>query len=678
MKNIYTKFKLFLIVGGIVLLAPFHVYADSSLDNIDITELSLEELMDIKITSVSKKPEKIYDAAAAIFVITQDDIRRSGVTSIPEALRMVPGVDVARIDANKWAITSRGFNGRFANKLLVLIDGRSVYTPLFSGVYWDMQDTMLEDIERIEVIRGPGATLWGSNAVNGVINIITKHAKETQGVLVTTGAGTEEQGFGSVRYGKAVGDTSYVRAYIKYFNRDNAELDSDDDPNDEGDVIRGGFRLDRETSNANSWTVQGDIFEGNVGQTVTVASLSAPFTETIQEDAEIFGGNILTRWKHIFSKSSDMALQMHYDRTERSDSVFSEDRDTFDIDFQHHFFLTQQQEIVWGLGYRFTNDNIENSFAVTFDPNSRESNLYSAFIQDDIMLVTDLLRLTLGSKFEHNDYTGFEVQPSTRLLWTPSLRHTAWVSVSRSVRTPSRAENDIKIVDQVAPTGFPFPSLAFVNVYGNTDLESEKLLAYELGYRIRATDEIFIDVATFFNIYDDLVTLEVLNSSSIETSPAPAHLVIPAQADNKMDGETYGVELSIDWHPLDWWRFEAAYSYLKIQLHIDEDSTDTISENEEGESPLNKFSLRSSMELGKNVEFDVWFRYIDSLPGRNIDDYFTIDSRLGFHLSKNLEFSITGQNLLDSHHPEFGTPLFINTVPTEVERSIYGKLTWRF
>jgi len=352
MSRMYRNFKPFLTIWAFFFLfIPISIHAQSDLSSgektlaremAELSKLTFEDLMNLEITSVSKKAQKVSEAAAAIFVITSEDIRRSGVTSIPEALRMVPGLQVVRIDASKWAITSRGFNDRFANKLLVLIDGRSVYTPLYSGVFWDLQDTLLEDVERIEVIRGPGATLWGANAVNGIINIITKQAKETQGGLVTAGTGTEERGFGSVRYGSKLNDDTCYRVYAKYFDRDIGV-----DGVDNWHVVRGGFGVDWEPANGNSLTLQGDIYDDKIGDRISVASLDDPYTQTLDGDRESSGFNLLTRWKHVISDTSDMTLQLYYDRTKQNTIILDEIRDTFDIDFQHRFLLSKRQELIW-------------------------------------------------------------------------------------------------------------------------------------------------------------------------------------------------------------------------------------------------------------------------------------------------------------------------------------------
>lgn len=626
----------------------------------DLTELSLEDLMNIEVTSAGKKLQKLSDAAAAIFVITGEDIRRSGVSSIPVALRMVPGLQVARIDANKWAITCRGFNGRFANKLLVMMDGRTVYDPVFSGVFWDVQDTLLEDIDRIEVIRGPGATLWGANAVNGVINIITKHTKDTQGGLIAGGVGTEERGFSSVRYGEKSGEKGTYRIYAKYFDREEAADAEGHAASDDWRMFRAGFRMDWEPSDRNMFTFQGDIYDGEAGQKSDIPSFTSPtFTEPIEDDFPVFGGNLLSRWQHIFSGTSDMTLQLYYDRTERDEIFGNADRDTLDIDFQHRFSWGNRQEVIWGLGYRLTSDEIStgNSFVV-FDPVSRTDHLFSGFIQDDITLIKDRLRLTLGSKFEHNDYTGFEIEPNARILWTPHESHSIWSAASRAVRTPSRYETDVQAI------------LIDHTVFGNSDLKSEDIFALELGYRVQPTDSLSFDIAGFYNHYENLRTTE-LKSRPLNSIP----LNIECQFDNKMEGDVYGLELAADWKMLAWWQLNLAYTFLKMDLKPDKDSQ--ADGYEEDNSPDHQVSLRSSMDLTNDLELDFWLRFVDNIQKGNVDTYTTLDVRLGWQPSSNLEISLVGQNLIDRHHLEFNEQEFVSE-STEVERSVYGKITFKF
>src|SRR6059036_6256 len=477
----------------------------------DVTAMSMEDLMNVRVTSVSKREQKLGDAPAAVFVITQDDIRRSGARTIPEALRMAPGIEVARIDENKWAISARGFNGRFANKLLVLIDGRSVYTPLFSGVYWNVQDTLLEDIDRIEIIRGPGATLWGANAVDGVINVITKKAKATQSAVVTAGAGTEERAAGGVRFGSKLGDNTYYRAYTKYFDWRPSVYPSGVTAHDGWDALRGGFRADWTPAGANSLTVQGDVYRSRFDETLTVASLSAPYSNTFPNDGKYSGGNILGRWNHT-SEGSSMSLQMYYDNTTITDhSLFGDHQNILDLDFQHGFHVGDSQQFVWGLGYRSIHDKNDASFTVYLQPNQVTLNQFSTFLQDEISLVDNRLQITLGSKFERNEFTGFEIEPNARLLWNLTPNQSIWTAVSRAVRTPALTEEGLRLNSQVIPPGTPAnptPLPAVVAVFGSHQFNSEDLLAYELGYRVQATKNLSLDIATFYNNYSNLRTAE--------------------------------------------------------------------------------------------------------------------------------------------------------------------------
>jgi iron complex outermembrane recepter protein len=632
----------------------------------DFTELSIEDLMNLEVTTVSKKAQKLSDTAAAVFVITQSDIQRSGATSIPEALRMAPGVEVARIDASKWAVTVRGFNGRFANKLLVLMDGRTLYTPTFSGVFWHMQDTLLEDIDRIEVIRGPGASLWGANAVNGVINIITKKAGDSQGTYLSAGGGTEERVFAAARYGGHLDKDLSYRMYAKYFDRDNAVDAAGDETADHWDGLRGGFRMDWEATGHDTMTLQGDIFDGEDGETLTTASLDPPYSITSDKENGSFGGNLLGRWMHRFSNTSETVLQLYYDGLERTSEILDVYQNTFDIDFQHRFQLGTRNQMMWGFGYRFVRDDFNNSFSTSIIPDSRDLNLVSAFVQDEIKLIPDRLDLILGSKFEHNDFTGFEAQPSGRLVWKPAEKQTLWGAISRAVRTPSRGEHDTYVNTRVIPPDALFPGSPAqpVTLVGNRDFDSETLIAYELGYRIQPTRRLSLDVATFYNVYDNLRTVEPTSMFS-------------ATAGNEMEGDTYGIELAADFQPLDWWRLQLSYSFLEMNLSLKDTSMDTISVGAEGESPQNKVSVRSMMDLPHNLELDIWFRYVDNLPTQQVDDYTTLDVRFAWKPLKWLELAVVGQSLLDDHHPEF-KPELIDTSPTEVERSVYGKITCRF
>jgi len=668
-------------LGIVAFLTYCSARAQPAATHSDLTELPIETLLQLEVTTVSRKPEKLAESPAAVSVITQEDIHRSGVTSIAEALRLAPGLEVARVDASQWAISARGFNDAFANKLLVLQDGRSVYTPLFSGVFWDVQGTMLEDIDRIEVIRGPGAALWGANAVNGVINIITRSAKDTQGTLLTAGGGTEERAFAGIRYGDKLSENSFFRVYGTYFNRDNSVLANGNDAHDSWQMGRWGFRLDWDVSDRNLVTIQGDAYRGSINQVFGTfdPSDTTNFFRNVQDNFEVVGGNLLGRWTTTLSPESDLRVQAYYDRTERDTVIFKEKRDTFDIDFQHRFPLGQRNDVVWGLGYRLTSDQVGNTPTIALVPDSRTLNLFSGFLQDEIALVPDKLRLTLGSKFEHNDFTGVEIQPSGRLLWTPTEHQTAWASVSRAVRTPSRAEENIQL-NRVIPAGglFPGSPVAVSTIFGNEDLESEKLLAYELGYRIQPAKQVSFDLAAFYNDYDDLRTIELGFSPTQGPTPPPAGaLFIPMHAANHLYGETYGLEAAATWEITHWWRLQPAYTYLQMQLHKRAGSTDTSSELDEGKSPHNQFTLRSSMDFPRDISLDCTLRYVDNLPALQIDSYIQLDLRIAWRPIKNLELALVGQNLLDDRHAEF-RPSFIATQQAEIQRGFYGKVTWRF
>jgi iron complex outermembrane receptor protein len=638
----------------------------------DLTTISLEELLDIEITSVSKKPERMRDAAAAVFVITSEDLRRSGVRSVPDALRMVPGVHVAQIDANKWAISARGFNSRFANKLLVLIDGRSVYTPLFSGVYWEIQDTLLEDIDRIEVIRGPGGTLWGANAVNGIINIITKRARDTQGLYAAAGAGTETRAFGEARFGARVGESIHYRVWGKYHVNDGFVDDDGDHTNDDWESLRGGFRMEWEISAADLVTVQGDAYYTRAGGEYVLPTLSPPFALETEDNAGITGQDIVARWNRRLSDGSDFTLQAYYDGTTRDDRELDYRRDTFDLDFQHRFRASSRIDVLWGTNYRVTYDQADRDRFLSFDPSNEDHHLLSAFIQNDIEAIEGILRLTIGSKFDYNDYTKFEVQPSARLLWTPRQRHRFWAAVSRAVRTPSRADTAVRAPYTTLPTAPP-TSVVFL---GDDRFTSEDLLALEAGYRTQPADGISLDLAVFYNHYENLRSFETA-ASSVLPGP-PVHVLQPAIFDNDLEADAYGVELAANWVVNAWWRMAASAGFFKEDLRLDRSSTDTLSENMENQQPRHQAALRSSMDLPGHVELDAAVYYVDSLRSFDVPGYVRVDVRLGWKPfgDDRLDVILGVQNALESHHEEFGREL--HEAATEVERNIYAALQLRF
>lgn len=634
--------------------------------------------MEIEVTSVSRTSEPAHHAPAAVHVITGDDIRRSGVTSIAEALRLAPGVQVGRITANQWAISIRGFNDVFATKLLVLMDGRSVYTPTFSGTYWDVQDTLLEDIDRIEVIRGPGATMWGSNAVNGVVNIITKSAKDTRGGLVTAAAGNEDNALAAVRYGTKVGQRDlYIRGYLSYSDRDDQALSHGRDAFDEWRMARGGVRLDWDLSADDALVVDGGLYAGQVGEGVPTPMLAPPYQRRRLYDSDVRGGHLLSRWTRTLSEKSDIQLQLYYDRTDREKSGLGEARDTLDVDFDYNFSIGDRHHVVCGAGYRVTRDDFDNTFVLTFDPAQRTSHLVSAFAQDEITLLKDRLFLSLGTKLEHNDFTGLEVQPGARLTWTPHKQHTVWASVARAVRTPSRGSDDLRINAVVLPPGTlgPGSPLAIIRADGDKDVRSEELLAWELGYRAQPHSRVSFDLAGFYNHYDHAGSNEPADPF-LEATPAPAHMVFSTIRGNKQAAGSYGGEAVVTGQLQSWWRVQAQYSYL--HMHIESHSLNpTPVRRHGGVDPRNQFALRSMMTLPHNVELDVGLRYVDSLFALDVPHYLEGDVRVGWRPLKRLDLSLIGRNLFDSQHPEFRQSQG-ETLETETQRSFMLKATWKF
>ncbi|AGF77309.1 outer membrane receptor for ferrienterochelin and colicins [Desulfocapsa sulfexigens DSM 10523] len=669
MSHIIRKLKTGMMLSCILLIStPAALWAAEE----EMLDLDLSELMEIQITSAGRKAQNLGDVAAAVYVIDQAAIHNSGATSIPEALRMAPGLQVSRMTATKWAITSRGFNGVFSNKLLVQIDGRSVYTPSYSGVYWDVQNVVLEDVERIEVIRGPGATLWGANAVNGIINIITKQSSDTQGGLVSVAAGNHETGIVSLRYGTQVNNDTYGRFYLHRHDRDSYQLLADEtDAHDDSQLSSAGVRLDGDIGLQNNWTLQGDLYQGDDSQLVfPIWAEGTPLPLTVDDQIKSDGYNLLGRWQHKLSETNSWTFQAYFDVTERDETYLGQKHHTVDFDFQHHFKWTKN-DIVWGLGYRNISDEFSNSYTVGIEPAEQTSELFSGFIQDEIGLFEDGIKLTLGTKVEHNVYTGVEIQPSIRLLWKVNPGNNIWTAVSRAVRTPSRVEDGGRIVSGPLPT----PPFSMVSVYGNPELEAEEVIAYEGGYRYSPCSDFSVDMALFYNDYKNL-------TDYLPENPVSVLFV------NGLEGQSYGLEISSRWKPLSWLATELSYSYINLQMtsSVAMNYGGSISELvAEGSSPEHQISLHSSMELSETLRFNFWARYVDQLAaaglatystGIVVDDYVALDLNFIWTPVEQLELMLVGQNLLESDHLEFVHDYFIPA--TEIGQSVYAKLTWKF
>lgn len=641
----------------------------------NLKQMSLEELGNVKVTTVSKEPEKLLRTPAAIYVLTQDDIRRAGVTSVPEALRLVPGVEVSRIDSDGWAVGIRGFGGAFSRSVLVLIDGRSVYTPLFEGVYWDVQNVMLQDVDRIEIIRGPGGTIWGANAVNGVINIITKKAKDTHGMLATAGGGNVDQGTGAVRYGGSLRKNVDYRIYSMGFTR-GQEFHADNNPFDEWRLGQAGFRTDWTPNGHDSVTLQGDIYSGENGNLTNIAFFFPPSQANVDSTAFVSGGNLLARWQRKLSNGSDFQLQTYFDRTNRQNAQLGETRDTFDVDFIDHLALPDHQDFIWGLGLRVSPSNvIQTQATVNFLPNQATDSLYSGFVQDEIPLVADKLSLTAGTKIEHNNFSGFDFQPSVRLLWSVDNRQSFWVAATRAVTTPSRLDEDLALTGFVSAAP-PFP--IFVEIAGNPKIKADGLLGYEAGYRSEITSQFHLDIAAFFNNYDDLTTLGPA-SLSFAQSPPPSYtyILVKTAWANGIDGNTDGVEINPDWKITNSWQLKGSYSYLEMHLKNKPGSTDvTTVGTDEGSSPHHQVVIQSLFNLPGHFELDPTYRFVSALPALAVKKYSTMDVRVGWHLTEQFELSVTADNLFRPYQVENGVGV-VGAPNVGIKRSVYAEIRWK-
>jgi len=655
-----------LVVAGPVCIAR----PSLALENIDNFELSPEQLFQATVVSASKTSEKLMDAPAAIFVLTNEDIIRSGATSIPDALRQVPGVQVAQINANNWAVSIRGFNGALANKLLVLVDGREVYDPLFSGVYWDIQDLVLEDIDRIEVVRGPGASLWGANAVDGVINIITKKAEDTQGNLLSFTNGNQAHAIVEGRHGGTLGDDGYYRVYGKYVNLADEETPSNANSHDGQTEERSGFRADwkNPASSKDDYTFQGDAYQSNDGDLRSVPTFTAPFSQLQTEHIGASGGNMLGRWTHTLSEDSHFTLQSYADYSTRDQIIIGDQRTNFDVDAQYELPAQGAHKIIVGGGYRYSFDELTASPYASFTNDGEATNLLSGFVQDKITLEPKTWFLTLGSKFEHNDFTGFEIQPSARLQWQPDETQMVWSSISRAVRTPSRLEHDLTLNEAVLPVaGLPAELL----LRPDPDLQSEKLVAYEVGYRNQLTPKVLVDLTAFYNDYQSLSTLS-FQTPSFASLP----FLFPITTTNNTHGETHGFEAVTDWRVRDDLKLFTSYSVLAMHLFGPPENIAVNSEAAQTQSPSQQFNIGSRWDVTKTVLFDSTLYYTSNLAGLQVPEYWRWDARLSWKVMEGLQFSLVGQNLLNGEHREFSSPT--DAAAAEIGRSIYGNFTWRF
>lgn len=686
MKNLYTSAVCF------TLLCSPIAQANNEPDSF---ELSLQELLDVEVTSVSKQPQALSKAPAAIYVISSDEIRRSGATSIPQALRDVPGLHVAQLDSQKWAIGSRGFNGRYNNKLLVMMDGRTLYSPEFSGVYWEVQDTLMADIERIEVIRGPGAAMWGANAVNGVINIITKHSADTQGGYAEIGAGDYEQGFASVRFGEKFDEGTTIRGYIKGFKRDSLTFNNQDlmfpqnlmmngvSSDNDWKNLQGGGRVDIPLGGTASLTVSADAYHSKLQQTLFTPTSNPPFYGRYYSDEfDANGWNLLAKYSEALSATSEYSIQAYYDHARRTESLFGFTTNTADIDFQYQYKAGANHNIIWGLGYRYISDDINTDPIITSRTNLETSTgLWSAFMRDEIMVVDDSIWLTLAARVEDNSYTGVEVQPNLRLLYKVDDVNTLWTSVAYSVRTPSRAENNLSINAvnippnvSVTPSMPPAPVMVKVVVVGNDEFVSEELMTYEIGYRYTPSSVFSLDSSVFYNNYDGLRSVTI---GSPDLSTIPSGFITQRNHFSNNDfGHSYGAEISAQWLVTNGFKMKLNYSFFKG------DFSESLTQNTD--APKHIVSLNADWSLNKYVDINATWRYNSDVVAlspftfsdNTIGSHQGVDLGVNWHPVSDITLSLFGKNLLGGSYVEYEAEQF--HIPYRVEPSFYGKLSVSF
>jgi iron complex outermembrane recepter protein len=638
----------------------------------DLSHLGLEDLMKIEVTTASKSAQPWLNVPAAVYVLTNEEIRRSGATNVPDALRLVPGVHVAQVDASKWMVSIRGFSSRFANKLLVLIDGRTVYTPLFSGVYWDTQDVVLEDVDRIEVIRGPGATLWGANAVNGIINIITKSAAETQGTLVSALAGTEERVQGTIRHGGQISDETFYRVYARYVERDSSRSPLGGQGSDRWSATQGGVRLDWENESGDRLVMRGDVRGGTLGQTTNRPVLAPPYVQPTDDRYHASSYSGLARYETQRAGGST-GVQLYFERSIRNAVEIEESRSTFDLDVQHAFPSGGAHTFMVGAGYRQTQDRLGSTALVSVRNPERTDRLWSAFVQDEIRL-SRKAGLTLGVKLEHNDYSGVEVQPNARLSYQPNSSLTLWGSLARAARTPSRVEHDATLNILAGPAQGGLSSL--VSISGSPRFDSESVIAYEAGARWQATDRLLLDAALFYNSYRGLRAFQA-GTPFMQALPVP-HIVVPYTFVNGLSGHTAGFELMAQAQITDRWRISGSYSFLDTKLRLDPTIGDPFGlygGDGRGTTPKHMLKLQSYTDLGRGLEFDAAVYYFDATT-RGLAAYWKGDVHIGWAPSPRFRFDLGIQNIFAPKQLQSNEALFERI--HEVERGLYVRATWRF
>lgn len=657
-----------------LLAAPLAMYAQSPPKNEQaqvqqLKSLSLADLGNIQVTTVNKEPEDVWQTPAAVYVLTENDIRRSGATTLPNLLRTVPGVEVAQVQNNYWAVGIRGFGSQFSRGVLLLIDGRSAYTELFEGVYWDVQDVPLDDIERIEIVRGPGGTIWGANAVNGVINIITKDARDTQGTLATGLSGHVNRFNGTLREGLHHGGFNY-RLFAHGFLREPA-IDPGFVGYDSWHLVHGGFRADWDASPRDTLSFEGSIYTGASGQQIGLGIYQPLEQIAVNGTQDISGGDLNLHWEHRYRKGSDLRVQAYFDRTNRHGPQFGETRSKFDVDAVDRVFLPGRSDVIWGAGIRLEPSHfIQTQPTVDFIHHNQTDYIYSAFAQDTLQVVPGRLNLVAGSKLEYNNFSGFEYQPSVRLLWNPSHHSTLWGAISRAVRTPGRLDQDLVITGVISSN----PPL-LDRVEGDPLFQSEILIGYEAGYRQLLTRDLFADVAMFHNRYEKLEGYGNPFYSKITTPVTATVLNVPIA--NSVDGNTDGIEIAPNWKVTRWWVLKGNYSYLHIKTQPRPAFAGTVAQvnasSYNGTSPHRQTTARSYFDLPHGFDFNLDYRFVSRIPYQGVGSYQTADAHAGWKINGNLRLFVTGRNLLQPQHQEFNGD---NGNKVGIRREVFAGLTW--
>lgn len=641
-----------------------------------LLDLSIEQLMHVPVTTATRTENALANTPAAVFVITAEDLRRTGVQSIPEALRLAPGLQVARIESDKWAVSSRGLDGRFARQMQVLVDGRSVYSALFSCTEWELLSIPIAEVERIEVIRGPGGAAWGSNAVSGVINIITKPVPAVTSTRLTLGTGTEERAYGLLQQSGRLSETVGYRAYMQGFERDEGDGRLGIDAADDWREQRAGLRLEWDATQDDRMTIQGDFYRGKLGQTLLVTDPGAPVqwpgSIAYPEDMRAQGGYLMADWRHSLGGPAYCSVRTYGQYDDRDELSFRDRRATYAIEFEHRLpTWAERHTILWGAGYRLVRDHPDSSPYIQFSEGKQSIQTLSSFVQDEIALVPERLTLTLGSRFELTDRNGWEPQPTARLAFTPTARQTWWTAISRAVRVPSRMEFTAQrglLEGMLGP--WPYRS----RFLGSPGLSPEELIAYEVGGRFLLTDQLSLDVALYYHDFRDLITLEYAAGTK-------GTLTEELVAVNGLDASIYGGEAALRYQPTDWWRLDLAYTFMRVHEHPRNGIDYYDDDWDEKDAPRHQISLLSSFRITRDLDLNLWARYVDTIndvASYTVSSYVALDANLRWRISPRYELMIAGQNLLDNSHSEYYPSSLLPTAATNVERAFSVQLAVQF